>query len=104
MEELEEKLYCDEFILYVNNTFGHKFIRSFNIKYINDDHSKNIFVCTICNSINHIWSINIDDFDCLLYNNMHYVIYNSIDENDFEFMKNEDLISCNEKMIKNLLE
>lgn len=105
--EEESNEYCNEFITYINNTYEHKFIRRNDIKYINlgvmsEDLSRNIFICNGCDAIYHIWSVNEYDYDGYEFNNKYYVIYGSLSEYDVEFIKS--FISCNEQIIKNLLE
>jgi hypothetical protein len=92
---------------FINKTYKHDFIshgplNSENVR----DNEIVAYICTNCNKLyvtnnihdNEDWPAGID------FNNKNYEMYNSPDEDDFEYIEIEDLITCEEQIIKNLLE
>lgn len=95
----------EDIIDYLNNK-GHFFKENINLIYkLHTSTYNKIITCSKCNGLYHIYSIKNECIEkYLLINDVAYEIYSSLDPNDISNTKLEDLISCDEQIIKNLVE
>lgn len=105
---------------YINTKFGHDFVSYHPLKYYNDfaykdfysiefdckNNLKDIYHCTNCNEIIFTYAFHPPkDFDNgVEFNGSYYEMYNSLDENDVNYIDYLDFMKCDEQIIKNLLE
>lgn len=83
---------------YINTIYNHSFLFIRKIK-MNEE-----FLCSKCNTFYYIYSFGTHLNKGIYFENRYYAIYKSADIGDLDLILFDNILNCEEQIIKNLLE